>query len=155
LKVQVSRRRNRDSAVGIATGYGLNDQGVGVRGLVRARIFISSPRLQVPRSRKRGSICLLRRSQWPRGPKHEPSSPARKPGSWVRIPLRYGCLCAFILFVLFCVLVAALRRADPRPRSVTDCVKRSRNLKSGQGPQGLYSHRYIHLLSHTSSWSRA
>jgi hypothetical protein len=27
--------------------------------------------------------------------------------------LRYGCLCAFILFVLSCVQVAALRRADP------------------------------------------
>jgi hypothetical protein len=27
--------------------------------------------------------------------------------------LSYGCLCAFILFVLFCVQVAALRWADP------------------------------------------
>jgi hypothetical protein len=31
-------------------------------------------------------------------------------------------LCAFILFVLFRVYVAALRRADPRPRSSTDCL---------------------------------
>jgi hypothetical protein len=32
---------SRDSAVGIATGYGLDDQGVGVRVSVGARIFTS------------------------------------------------------------------------------------------------------------------
>jgi hypothetical protein len=36
--------RSRDSAVGIATGYGLNDRGVGVRVPVGSRIS-SSPRL--------------------------------------------------------------------------------------------------------------
>jgi hypothetical protein len=36
--------RSRDSAVGIATGYGLNDRGVGVRVSVGSRIF-SSQRL--------------------------------------------------------------------------------------------------------------
>jgi hypothetical protein len=35
---------SRDSAVGIATGYGLDDRGVGVEVPVRSRIF-SSPRL--------------------------------------------------------------------------------------------------------------
>jgi hypothetical protein len=35
--------RSRDSVVGIATGYGLNDRGVGVRVAVGLRIF-SSPR---------------------------------------------------------------------------------------------------------------
>jgi hypothetical protein len=35
--------RSRDSVVGIATGYGFDDQGVGVRVPVRPRIF-SSPR---------------------------------------------------------------------------------------------------------------
>jgi hypothetical protein len=35
-------KKLRDSAVGIATGYGLNDRGVGVRVPVGARIF-SSP----------------------------------------------------------------------------------------------------------------
>jgi hypothetical protein len=34
---------SRDSALGIATGYGMNDRGVGVRVPVGARIF-SSPR---------------------------------------------------------------------------------------------------------------
>jgi hypothetical protein len=38
-----ARRRSRDSAVGIATGYGLDDRGVGVRVPVGSRIF-SSPR---------------------------------------------------------------------------------------------------------------
>jgi hypothetical protein len=33
---------SRDSAVGIATGYGLDDQGIGVRVPVRSRIFITS-----------------------------------------------------------------------------------------------------------------
>jgi hypothetical protein len=36
---------------------------------------------------------------------------------------RHGCLCAFILLVLPCVQVEALRRAIPGPRSPTDCVK--------------------------------
>jgi hypothetical protein len=31
---------------------------------------------------------------------------------WLESRSRHGCLCAFILFVLFCVLVAALRRAQ-------------------------------------------
>jgi hypothetical protein len=54
------------------------------------------------------------RSQRPRGLKHELSSLARMLGSWVRIPLKAWMFeCAFILFVLSCVYVAALRRADP------------------------------------------
>jgi hypothetical protein len=39
----ISQYRSRDSAVGIATGYGLDDQEVGVRVPVWSRIF-SSPR---------------------------------------------------------------------------------------------------------------
>jgi hypothetical protein len=34
-------KKSRDSAVGIATGYGLDDLGVGVRIPIRARIFTS------------------------------------------------------------------------------------------------------------------
>jgi hypothetical protein len=37
--------RSRESIIGIATGYGLRDQGVGVRVTVGARIFTSSRRL--------------------------------------------------------------------------------------------------------------
>jgi hypothetical protein len=36
--------RSRDSSVGIATGYGLDDRGVGVRVPVRSRIFFSPRR---------------------------------------------------------------------------------------------------------------
>jgi hypothetical protein len=32
-------------------------------------------------------------------------------------------VCIYAVFVLSCVQVAALRRADPRARSPTDCVK--------------------------------
>jgi hypothetical protein len=47
--------RSRDSIVGIATGYGLHDRGVGVRVPVGARIF-SSPYLP---DRLWGPPCLL------------------------------------------------------------------------------------------------
>jgi hypothetical protein len=33
-------------------------------------------------------------------------------------------VCFYSVFLLSCVKVAALRRADPRPRSATDCVKK-------------------------------
>jgi hypothetical protein len=42
------------------------------------------------------------RSQWPRGLRHEMSSPVRTLGSWVRIPLK-AWISAFILFVMSCV----------------------------------------------------
>jgi hypothetical protein len=41
--VHTSKEMSRDNVVGIATGYGLDDRGVGVRVLVGSRIF-SSPR---------------------------------------------------------------------------------------------------------------
>jgi hypothetical protein len=46
--------------------------------------------------------CLVNfdRSQWPRGLRHEPSSPARTLGSWVRISLE-----ARMSLRLFCVCV--------------------------------------------------
>jgi hypothetical protein len=43
LQVLLQHSRSRDSAVGIATGYRLDDRGVGVRVPVWSRIF-SSPR---------------------------------------------------------------------------------------------------------------
>jgi hypothetical protein len=47
--------------------------------------------------------------------------------------LRHRCLCAFILmFVLSCVQVVALRRADPRPKSPTD-VKDQETEKDAKG----------------------
>jgi hypothetical protein len=44
------------------------------------------------------------RSQWLRGLRHELSSPAPTLRSWVRIPLRHGCLCVFCVR-LFCVYI--------------------------------------------------
>jgi hypothetical protein len=40
-KILLVQYKSRDSAVGIATGYGLDDQEVGVRVLLEARIFTS------------------------------------------------------------------------------------------------------------------
>jgi hypothetical protein len=74
------------------------------------------------------------RSQWPRRLRHELSSPAQTLGSWVRILLDHGCLYAFILSVLSCLLIAALRRADPPSKDSYRLCKRLRNWKSGQGP---------------------
>jgi hypothetical protein len=46
------------------------------------------------------SLC---RSQWPRGLRHEPSSPARTMGSWVRIPLdAWTSVCIYSLCVVLC-----------------------------------------------------
>jgi hypothetical protein len=59
-------------------------------------------------------FCL---SQRPRGLRHEPSSPARTLGSCVRIPLKaWMSVCVYSVFVLFCMLVAALRRAHPQSK---------------------------------------
>jgi hypothetical protein len=54
--------------------------------------------------------------------------------SWFRISLKakMSVLCAFILFVLSCVQVVALRRTDPRPESHTDCVIRSKTEKAAK-----------------------
>jgi hypothetical protein len=81
----------------------------------------------------------LGRSQWLRGLKHEQSSPARTMGSWVRIAHEaWMSVCAFILCL--CCSVCKQQPYDgliTRPRSFIDCIYRSRNWESGQGPQGL------------------
>jgi hypothetical protein len=60
------------------------------------------------------SGLVHRRSQWPRGLRHEPSPPARTLGSWIQIPLEaWMFVCVYSMFVLFCVWVATLRRANP------------------------------------------
>jgi hypothetical protein len=63
------------------------------------------------------NMNTIRRSQSPRGLRHEPSSTARTLGSWIRIPLEaWMSLCVYSVFLLSCVQVAALRRADPPPK---------------------------------------
>jgi hypothetical protein len=44
LVTELPAYRSRDSAVGIAIGYGMDDRGVGVRVLVESRIFSSTRR---------------------------------------------------------------------------------------------------------------
>jgi hypothetical protein len=52
----------------------------------------------------RNVMYLSGRSQWPRGLRHEPVSPARTLGSWVRIPLEaWMSVCVYSMFVLSCV----------------------------------------------------
>jgi hypothetical protein len=60
------------------------------------------------------------RPQWPSDLSHELSSLARTLGSWVRIPLQVW---MYVCVYSVSVKVAALRRADPRPRSPTDCLR--------------------------------
>jgi hypothetical protein len=76
------------------------------------------------------TITCTRRTQWPRGLKHEPSSPAWTLGSWVGIPLE-ACLCAFIL----CVGRGLATGWSP-VQGVLPTVYRLRNWKRGQGPKG-------------------
>jgi hypothetical protein len=51
--------------------------------------------------------------QWPRGLRHELSSPAQTLGSWVRIPLEtWMSLCIYSVCAVPCA-GSGLRRADP------------------------------------------
>jgi hypothetical protein len=53
-------------------------------------------------------------SQWPSGLRHELFSPAPTLRSWVRIPLRHGCLCVFCVR-FFCVYIVSGETAS-RPK---------------------------------------
>jgi hypothetical protein len=77
------------------------------------------------------------RSQWPFGLRHEPFSPARTQRSWVPIPLKaWMSVCVYSMFVLSCVQVVTLRRADPPSKEYYRLCIGLRNWKSGQGPKG-------------------
>jgi hypothetical protein len=71
------------------------------------------------------------RSQWPRGLRHELSLLTQTLGLWVRIPLEaWMTVCVYSVFMLSCMQVAALRRADPphlckkKGRAVAQAVSR-------------------------------
>jgi hypothetical protein len=93
-----------------------------------------------------------RRSQWPRGLRHELSSSARTLGSWVRIPLEASiAVCVYSVFVLFYLWIAALRRADPPSKEPYRLCKRWRNWKSSQDP--IKGCRAIERKPHRRSYS--
>jgi hypothetical protein len=53
---------------------------------------------------------------------------ARKLEWWVRIPLKaWMCMFVYSVFVLFCVQVAALRRADPQSKEFCRLCAELRN----------------------------
>jgi hypothetical protein len=82
-------------------------------------------------------FCFADSSGRPRGLRHELSSLSRPLGSWVQIQLKvWMFVCVYSVFVLLCVQVEALRRADPTlpsKESYQLCIG-LRKLKSGQGP---------------------
>jgi hypothetical protein len=56
-------------------------------------------------------------------------------GTWVPIPFKtWMSACVYSMFVLFCVSVAALQRADPLYKESYQLCIGLRNWKSGQGP---------------------
>jgi hypothetical protein len=59
---------------------------------------------------------LWSRSRWPRGLRNEPSSPARIPGSWVRIPLKaWMSVGVYSVFVSSCIGVGLATDWSPVP----------------------------------------
>jgi hypothetical protein len=77
----------------------------------------------------------LGRSQWSCGLRHELHSPAQTLGLWVRISLKaWMFVCIYSVFVLSCVDVAALQRAESPSKESYRLCKRSRNWISDKGP---------------------
>jgi hypothetical protein len=73
-------------------------------------------------------IAVFRPSQWPRVLRHEPSSPARTMGSWVRIPLMaWMSVCGWSPVQRVLPTVHRIKKLKKRPK----CKK------------GLSNHRYI------------
>jgi hypothetical protein len=87
IKVGLCNFRSRDSAVGIATGYGLDDRGVGFQVPVGSRIFSPPPRtdrLWGPPNLSNGYRGFFPRGQSGRSVKLVPRS--RKCGSIKPLP---------------------------------------------------------------------
>jgi hypothetical protein len=78
------------------------------------------------------------RSQWSRGVRHEPPSPAPTLGSWGPNPTRgmFVCVRLFCVCVVLCVGSGLATGWSPA-QVVLPTVYVLRNWKSGQGPQGL------------------
>jgi hypothetical protein len=90
------------------------------------------------------------RSRWSLGLRHEPSSPARTLGSWVRIPLEaWMSVCVYSVCALLCVGSGlATSWSPPSKESYRPCIG-LRNCKSCQDPKGCRAierqrEQYIH-----------
>jgi hypothetical protein len=78
-----------------------------------------------------------RRSQWPRGLRREPSSPARTLGSWVWIPLKaWMSVYVYSVSVLFCVS-SGLATGWAPVQGVLSTVYRIKKLKKRPRSKGL------------------
>jgi hypothetical protein len=88
------------------------------------------------------------RSQWPRGLRHEMSSPARNLLSWVGIPLKaWMSICVYSVFVLSCVGNGLATGWSPI-QGVLPTAYRIKNLKKRPGSNnGLYSHWGMKLIN--------
>jgi hypothetical protein len=81
------------------------------------------------------------RSQWPRGLRHKPSSPARTLGSWVLIPLEaWKSVCVYSVCVVPCVGSGLATGWSP-VQGVLPIVYRIKKLKNRLRSKGLYNHR--------------
>jgi hypothetical protein len=76
----------------------------------------------------RVAVTTFSRPQWPLGLRHKLLSSTYTLGSQVRIPIEaWMSVCVYSSFVLSCVQVAALRRADPPSKESYSLYKSSRN----------------------------
>jgi hypothetical protein len=82
-------------------------------------------------------IINIGRSQWPRGRKHELSSARSNTGIVGSNPTSGmdACVCVYYVFVLSCVQVAALRRADPPSKESIYCVKDQETERAAKAQQ--------------------
>jgi hypothetical protein len=84
------------------------------------------------------ALSLFSRSQWTRGLRHEPSSPARTLGSWVRIPLKgWRSVC---VYSVLCVGSGVVKGWSP-VKGILPTMYMIKKLKKRPMSEGLWSHR--------------
>jgi hypothetical protein len=101
--------------------------------IARKEMFVASAELDSSHQYVPEGNAETCRSEWPPGLWLEHWRPGFQSHSI------HGCLCSFILFVLFCVKVAALGRADPRQRSPTNLDRITKQKKRPGHNNGMQS----------------